>query len=220
MLILPLTLSGCSIQKKPSTTATATATSSSTSSTDTNPTNQATTSQTPAADTSAITTQYQTNYSTAAADANQILQNTAKFCAVEVKSSGTNVLAATNQFFFFYSDTLLTDYYWLVEFDGANSNAKKRYFAAKRDFKDEIACVSTQPTAPPSFVDAFTNYLTQYQIPTTTASIQMSLKDTMWDLVARDSSGAITSSGQATSAASKTQSTTSPTTSETAAATL
>jgi hypothetical protein len=217
LLVIPLLLSGCSVQRK-TTDTTATATATGTSSTDTNPAIGAQASETAETDSAAIETQYQTNFTTATTDANQILQNKAKFCSVMVKFSDSKVTAAGDQFFFFSSDELLTDYYWVVEFDGLNSNKKKRYFAARRDFKDEITCVATQPKTPPSYTNAFTSYLAQYTIPDTTANLQIALQDATWDILARDTTGTTTSNGQvpvATATTTKTK-TTSPVASQTA----
>lgn len=220
-LIIPLLLSGCSVQRKTAST-TATATATGTSATDTNPAAGAQATETTGTDSVAIETQYQTNFTTATTDANQILQNKSKFCSIMVKFSDTKVTAAGDQFFFFSSDELLTDYYWVVEFDGLNSNKKKRYFAARRDFKDEITCVTTQPKTPPSYADAFTSYLAQYQIPDTTSNLQIALQGTTWDILARDATGTTTSNGQVpvTAATTKTQTkTTSPVVSSTASST-
>lgn len=216
VLLIPIFLTGCSVQRKSNSTS-PTPTPTASSQTETNPDNQSAipdSSNQQEAD--AIETQYQKNFEAASADASSILQNKAKFCSVVIKLNSTGMSQYSDQYFFFASDELLTDYYWLVEFDGLNNFKKKRYFAARRDFKDEITCTSTTMTDAPNFYNAFSNYLTQYQIPNNTVILQMALKDKVWEVTARDSSGATTSSGQTKITTSTSTKTTSPSTTPTA----
>ena len=129
-----------------------------------------------------IETTYQKNYQIALADANQSLQNKAKFCAVQIKYPGSQITNNGEESFFFYADELSKDYYWVVVFDGMQNNKKKRLFAARRDLADEIKCITSPTTTPPSFIKAYQNLLASGKISSLDASsvalTTISLQDT------------------------------------------
>jgi hypothetical protein len=113
---------------------------------------------------------YQKNYQTALADANQSLQNKAKFCAAQIKYPGSQITNNGEESFFFYADELSKDYYWVVVFDGMQNNKKKRLFAARRDLTDEIKCMTNPTATPPSFIQAYQNLLASGKISSLDAS--------------------------------------------------
>ncbi|MCX6809798.1 MAG: hypothetical protein NTZ65_03580 [Candidatus Berkelbacteria bacterium] len=135
-------------------------------------------------DASQISVNFQKNYQVALQDANTSLQNKAKYCGVITEYVGPFVTTYPKESFFFYADELSKDYYWVVSFDALKNNQKQRLFAARRDYKDQIKCMTTPPAQPSDFVASYqalldsgkTNSLTATQVGRTTIATW----DTKW----------------------------------------
>lgn len=169
LFVVPI-LSGCSWQKKATTTTDTTAgvatdTADTTGATDTTASATATTdtSSTQTEPSSGSVTTEITIVSTAAKTYNDNLQKANQnavatiadniFCnvTIEYPAQGTYSIA-TESFFFTSANASLKDWYWVVQFDQIE-NVRRELFAARRDFKD-ISCAKPDQALKVSFAEA------------------------------------------------------------------
>lgn len=158
---------------------------------------------------------YAKNFKTAAAEAASMLKGKADLCSVIYRFPGATITTFGDLSFLFYNDSVSKDYYWVENFDGIRSNTKRRYFAARVDFKDLVQCVPTQVNDAPNLTAGMEEFLStaQYQNinQTDVAEVVMSYVGSFWRIDFYSTDGTLMlsyDSGQKTTAAASATATT------------
>lgn len=166
------------------------------------------------------------NFDTAKQLTNAPLKGQAQFCSMIVDFTSPDTISKSNQAFFFTSpESKLKDWYWVVYIDQLQGK-QRRFFAAQKDYQDEVKCASAKALPAVSFFKAYMTYLTANQTATLDASVSsrttITLQDTAWKINVFDPTGGIIASQQidASSAAAQSTQTTQTQVSNPAEATL
>lgn len=119
-----------------------------------------------AVDVASIDAIFKQNFTLAEQDAKSVMGDETKFCFARVSFLGGIVSPTGQMDYFFENSAKIKDYWWLVSFDTAQDNQKKRYLAAKRDW---AGIVCTTAKEPPSFASVYTNLAATGKITPSTA---------------------------------------------------
>ena len=142
-----------------------------------------------------VDTTFRQNYQTALADAQRALKGGAKYCGSIVKFYGAQLTSQNDQSFVFYNDDFSKDYYWIVDLNGYQDNAKLRSFTARRDIATSIKCLTAPPADPPTFASYYLRFSATDKFkmidPGIIAQTTLSTMDTSWSVVVTDNAGAI-----------------------------
>jgi len=151
-----------------------------------------------AADQSQLEETFKKNYETAKQIANSPLKNQAQFCSALIEFGSENIAQANQYFFFTSPEEKLKDWYWIVYFDQIRGE-RKRFFAVRKDYEGEIACITTKQLPTTTYFSAYTTFLaagTTGQNASLAVRTTIGLQESSWKIDLVDSGGQIIASQQ------------------------
>jgi hypothetical protein len=143
---------------------------------------------------------FKQNYEIATQVSATPLKNQAQFCTAKIEFSSYDLMSKADQYFFFTSpEEKLKSWYWVVHFNQLKGK-RYRYFAAKRDFENEITCRANHDLPTLGFATAYNTYLSANQgsyVGTSSAVRNVVTLDTnSWKIELYDAAGQMISSQQ------------------------